>query len=1071
MGLLLGAALAQAQTLRVSGTVTGAEDGMPIPGVSVIVKGTTIGTATDMDGKYTLNVPSDAQTLVFSYIGYATQEVALAGRTNGASIDVAMASASEDIEEVVVTALGISREKKSLGYAVSEVDGEALSNVRTQNVISSLSGRVAGVQITTASGQMGGGAKINVRGNTSLTGNNQPLFVVDGVPISNADYSYGANGSGGYDLGNLGGDINSDDVESISILKGASATALYGSRAANGVVMITTKKAAMGLSDNFGVSVNSSIIFDKAAYYPKHQKLYGVNLYKMTIAGKEYMVPGFNTDESWGDAFDANVKTLRWNSFDEWDKENYMVEKPWVYPEHDYTYYFKTGRTIQNNVALQGSGTNYSYRLSYTNMDVTGITPGSTLKRNTINLTSQAKLNKWFDAWMNVSYVQTLAKGRPETGYGDRNAAQKMWQWTQVGLDYKDLETYKNPDGTQRTWNRKGWDDATPEYTDNPYWMAFENYENDRRDRVYGNTGVNMTILPWLKLTGRLGIDFFRTSFEERIAHGSQADTYYELQLRSVMETNSDLFLTIDKRLADDQLGLTAVLGASRMDYKYWLNGGYSSGGLVLPNFYHLSNSLNTAIPYHTNRWKRINSLFANVSLDWNRQIYLELTGRKDWSSTLPADNRSYFYPSATLSVILSEFDFLRDNSIVSFAKVRGGIAQVGNDTDPYQLVNEPTSTTAFGGHPRQYYSTTNKLSTLLPEKTTSWEIGAEVKFLNNRLGIDLSYFYKATTNQIIPIDVSRTTGYSYSYINAGKMSNRGVELAISATPVSVGGFTWDIGLNMATLNNKVDELTDGVDFVSLGSAPFRVKTGAFVGHSYPVIYGYDYLTDDQGNRLLSNTGRYRTTKDLQPLANATPTFTAGLNNTFAFKGLELNVLIDMQRGGHMFYTSYMWGMYSGILEESAVTNENGKNIRDAVADGGGVLLDGVYGNKSADGKVTYYDADGNVSSTPVKNTKRIKATTYGADHYSGPDRQNIFSTDFIKLREVRLSYTIPARFTGPIKDVKISAFGRNLALWGAATKHFDPEYLQMAGSNVQGIEGGYQPSTRSFGVGLNFNF
>lgn len=1074
--LLVSVQLVQAQTVRITGTITSSEDGMPLPGVSVIVKGTTIGGATDANGKYEINAPADAQALTFSFVGFKVQEVAIAGR---AIIDVVLLSESVEMQEVVVTALGITREKKALGYAVQDVKGDELAKVRTQNVVSSLTGRVAGVQITTATGQMGGGAKINVRGNTSLTKNNQPLFVIDGIPLDNSDYSYGATGAGGYDYGNLAQDVNPDDIESVSVLKGASATALYGSRAANGVVMITTKKGKTSAEKEIGVSVNSSLSFEKAKYFPKYQKLYGGGyggFSDFTSGGHTYLYPDYSTDESWGPKYDKNTLVLYWNAYDPWDTENYMVEKPWVYPKHDYTYFFKTGRTYQNNVAVTVSDKNSALRISYTNMDVTGIYPKSTMKRNTVNLSASSKISKYLDGWINANYVQNEAVGRPETGYGDRNPVQKMWQWIHTSIDYKELEAYKNPDGTQRTWNRSGWDDPTPAYTDNPYWSRYENYQNDRRDRVYGNYGLNITFTPWLKLTGRMGTDFYRMVAEERSAIGSQAQSAYLQDVNSNIEVNSEFFFTINKRFAADKVGLTALLGGNRLDRKYWRNGGQTAGGLIQPNLYNLSNSLNKATVYDYHTWKRINSLYANVSLDYNRMLFLELTARNDWSSTLPKDNRSYFYPSATLSFLLTELDVLKSQNIISFAKIRGGIAQVGNDTNPYDLQNYVTINPTFmdselDQNPRMTFSSTLNNSKLKPEKTTSWEIGAELKFLQNRIGLDMSYFYKKTQDQIIPIRVSGATGYGSKIINAGEMTNKGIELAISATPVSTKDFTWDVQLNVATLKSEVVDIAPGLDYLTLGNGPFKVQSGAFVGHAYPIIYGTDYVKDSKGNAIVSPDGYY-IPSEIKPLADVNPDFTAGLTNTFSYKGFEFSFLIDMQRGGNMYYLSYMWGMYSGILKESAKTNENGVNIREDIADGGGVLINGVYGDyNSVTGEITYLDADGNESATPVKNASRIDGVAWAESHYDGPDRQSIFSTDFIKLREIRLGYTVPSKYTGPVKGLKLSAFARNVAIFGAATKHFDPEYLQMAGSNAQGIEGGYLPSTMTFGFGLNFNF
>ena len=1070
--LLLAGVSSWAQ-VRVTGKVVDV-NGQPQSFVTVVVKGTTNATNTADNGTFAFsNIQSNA-SLIVSSIGYRTQEVALNGR---AYVEIIIEEDAIKIDELVVTALGISREKKALGYAVQDVKGDELQKVRTNNVVSALAGRVAGVQIQTASGQMGGGAKINVRGNTSLTGSNQPLFVVDGIPISNADYSYGATGGGGYDLGNLAGDLNPDDIESMSVLKGASATALYGSRAANGVVMVTTKKAKAS-QKTFGVSVNSSVTIDKATYMPELQKEYGGGfVYEgpgtldgflaASIGGKTYRVVDFAADESWGPKYDPNMKVLGWNAFDSWDQKNYLVERPWVYPKNDYRTYFQNGVNYTNNIQIAKSGDDGSFRLSYTNSEITGTSPNSKLSRNTVSFNGTANLNKYLDAWASVNYVNNAATGRPETGYGDRNPAQKMWQWSQTQLDYKDLREYMNPDGTQRSWNRNSWGDGTPAYTDNPYWSTNKNYQSDRRNRMYGNAGVNIKFTDWFKITGRVGVDYFNLAIEERVAVGSQSTPEYFLDVREALETNMELFASFNKRFFKDKLGVSALLGTSSSDRKSWRTGGITVGGLVIPDLFTLSNSQVKATAYDSKSRKRINSVFGNVTMDWNQFIYLDITARNDWSSTLPAGNRSYFCPSVNLSAVLTSLDGLKNISWLNFAKIRGGWAQVGNDTDPYNLESYYIASGggAFGANPRYNPPTTMANPLLRPESTTSWEVGLEARILDNRVGIDISYFQKDTYDQIVPVMISGATGYASMYINSGHMSNKGLEVTLNLVPVKTKNFTWDMQLNLATLENKVVSIAEGLSYLNLQNAPFRVKSGAFEGSAYPVIYGTGYVTDNDGNKLINPKTGYYAATPIRNIGNATPNFNAGLTNTFNFKGFDLSVLIDMQRGGHIFYTSYMWGMYSGILAESAILN--GKDIRE-----NGVLLDSYYGAWDAVAKkFVYTDATGAVSATPVKNTKVLGAETYGAYHYDRNDEQNVFSTDYFKLREVRLGYTIPSKFTGPIKQLRLSAFGRNLAIWGEANRHFDPEYLQMAGSNAQGIEGGYIPSTRSFGFSLSFNF
>jgi len=1071
--LCLGFGSMFAQTVQVSGTVTDAETGETLPGVTVLIKGTFAGTTTTVDGRYQLEVPANA-TLQFSFVGLTTQEVIVGDRR---IIDVAMESGANVLDEVVVTALGISRERKSLGYAVQSVEGDELSRIRTGNVINSLSGRVAGVQITSSSGQLGGGARINIRGNTSLTGNNQPLFVVDGVPISNADYSTGSGTGSGYNQGTLASDVSPDDVESMTVLKGASATAMYGSRGANGVVVITTKKGAMTAAKTLGVSVNSSITFDQVGIMPKFQKLYGGGeglLAQATINGQTFNIPAYDVDESWGPKYDPSLLVLPWNAFDEWDTKNYLKPKPWVYPANDYTTYFKTGVGINNNIQVMGSDENYSFRLSYSNLSQTGMLENSKLNRNNVSFSGTSRMNRFLDGFLSVNYVNTKAKGRPMTGYGDHNTTRTMFQWSQTQLDYKELKEYKNPDGTHRTWNRRSWDDSTGLYADNPYWTLYENYESDSRDRLFGNGGLNINLAPGLKLTGRGGIDAWMYNIEERVAIGSVGLSQYYLVNRVNVEANGDLFLTYNNRFAGNQLGLSAMMGASIFNRNYYHSGGVTVNGLIVPGVYNLGNSVAKATSYDSKLRKRINSVYGNVTLDWNTLVYLDITARNDWSSALPAENNSYFYPSFNLSFILSQLQALQSVTWLNFAKLRAGYAIVGNDTDAYRLQNYFNFENPFGSDTRFSISTSLQNPNLRPEKTTSWEIGAEAYFLNNRLGIDIAYFEKSTIDQIILASVSSVTGYSTRVINTGEISNKGLEVTLNFAPFrSRTGFNWDMQLNMATLNSKVVSISPDITWISLGSNGFSVYTGAYAGETYPVIYGKDNIYGPKGEKMVGTNGLYLRTPTDMPLAKVTPNFTAGFSNTFSWKGIDMSVLFDMQTGGNIYYLTKIFGIYSGILEESAKkTNVPGKtgDIRED-----GLILDGVVGRSVANEDGTYrgeyLNADGTAASGPVTNERVIAADTWGSHHYSGPNTMGIHKTDYIKLREIRVGYTLPQKFTGPVKDLRLSVFGRNLATFMTDQNHFDPEYLQMAGHNAQGLEGGYVPTTRTIGFSIGFSF
>ncbi|MFI3322490.1 MAG: SusC/RagA family TonB-linked outer membrane protein [Rikenellaceae bacterium] len=1068
--LTMTVSVAFAQSRQVTGSVKSAEDDLPIAGATVIVTGTSMGAITDENGNYTINNVNGDISIAVNFFGYKEAKASVSA--SATRQDFLLTTDALSVDEVVVTGLGLTREKKALGYAVQEVDGEELSNVRTGNVVSSLSGRVAGVQIRTSSGQLGGGARINVRGNTSLTGNNQPLFVVDGVPISNEDFSSSEEGATVYNRGNLAADISPDDIESMSILKGASATAIYGSRGANGVVLITTKKAKQG-SKSFGVSINSSVAFDNVGIMPQFQTLYGGGSddanSTISINGTEYKYPDFSTDESWGPKFNGE-QVLNWNSFDEWDTEHYMKTKAWEYPENDYKSYYKTGVTYTNNIQISGSNEKSSFRISYTNYDQTGTTDNSELKRNSISINGTSQLNKYLDVWGTANYVKTEGSGYQKSGYYGGT----MYQWSQTQLDYVELRDYINPDGTQRAWNRVSWDDNTVRYSDNPFWVLNESTNNDSRDRFYGNAGFNIAPLDGLKITARAGVDAFMYTIEERLAVGSQAGSYYALTETNSTELNMDLFAHYTKRIMDNKIGISAMIGTNSNTRSVSYMKGKTVGSLVIPGVYNLSNSQVKADIADTKSLRRINAVYANFTVDYDQLVYLDITGRNDWSSTLPASNRSYFYPSVNLSIMLNELGSLKDVSWLDFAKLRAGVAQVGNDTDPYSILNYYTIESPFGDNIIYDIDDAVRDPNLRPERTNSWEVGFEAQLFNRRLGLDISYYQKDTKDLIVNATTTPATGYTSQFINAGSLHNSGLELTLNANALTTKtGFTWDMQFNIATLKSEVTKIADGVDFLDLGNSMWSTYSGAILGESYPMLYGKDFVYGENGERLVGDNGYYLTTSSSQALAQVNPDFTAGLSSTFTWKGIELSILFDMQMGGHQFYNTADIGLSSGILYESAMpTNVPGKtgDIRESgyIVEGAHGML--VYDEDSATYKGVYTDGAGNQSSTAIANDVIITGQQYSKYALTSPSAF-IYKTDFIKLREVRLGYTIPNRFTGPIKDIRISAYGRNLATFMADQDHFDPEYMESSGTNGQGIERGYIPTTRTLGFSIGLKF
>ena len=1049
MFLMVGTALAQT---KVNGTVVSQEDNEPVIGVSVLVVGTNIGTVTDANGAFSLTVPEGKSQLRFTYVGMETLEVS--ARPN---MRIVLRNGDTNLDEIVVTAMGISREKKALGYAVSEVNGDELIKSRggLSNPVNALQGKVAGLQISSGAGSMGGSSKVLIRGNNSLSGSNQPLFVVDGVPLEGKDFNTTdtQRGGGGYDYGNLIQDLNPDDIESLSVLKGAAASALYGSRASNGVIMITTKKAQKQVG--LGVEFSSTVGIERVTKLPKLQSEYGGgygymandgydDFGEVTINGQTYITPDYGMDESWGPKLDGR-QVLSWYDLAKWEA-NGRVGNPttsaWSAPSHDYEDFFETGVSFTNNVAISKVYDNSAFRISYTNTSLDGYLPNSSMYKNILNVNGNIMSpDKKLNVFTSVNYFNSRAKGRQDTGYGDNNIMVKFTQWGQRQLDMNELkDMYKYPDGTQATWNRNDVDDPTPAYHNNQYWSRYMNYQNDTRNRIYGNVGVSYQILPQLKAQYKVNLDFFVDKQYERNAVGSQEESKYMEISRQQYEINHEFMLMYNQIFGD--YSLTANVGANIMKNHYEYVYGETVGGLAIPEFYNLANSLTQAAAYNYRREKSINSLFADVTFGWKNMLYLEGTIRGDKSSTLPKDNNTYVYPSVTGSFVFSEL--LKEKAPwLSFGKVRLGFAKVGNDTDPYQLYNIFSMYTNIDSTTPGYrLPNTMQNPNLKPESTTSWEAGLEMNFFNNRLGFDVTYYQTNTKDEILPLSVSGTTGYIYKYVNSGEIENKGIEFGIHATPVKTRDFEWNTNLTLAHNKNKVKSLADGVDYYRITSAPFQVEIGAKVGEEYGVIMGTNYVYDDNGNKLVDDYGLYIASDGNEVIGHIFPDFTGGWTNTFRYKNFDLSFQLDFSKGGKYYSTTYLWGMYCGMFEETAANN-----VRET-----GIVSDG-------------YTLDG------TKNTTVVPARDYYENFYSGPAAQNLLKSDYIKLREVSLGYTFNLNPAWFIKSLRLSAYGRNLAVWGPDVKHFDPEMIVTGSGNIQGIEGGATPMVSTYGLTVNLKF
>lgn len=1088
--------LSVALSAQVRGTVKAAENGEVLPGVSVQVKGTTTGSVTDINGNFSINAkPEDV--LRVTYVGFNTVEVKVGAQT---SINIVLETNST-LDEVVVTALGIERDKKALGYAVSEVNGNDLTQARETNVLNSLSGRVAGVQVVGTPSGIGSSARITIRGERSLNiNNNQPLFVVDGVPISNQLFgsSGGPKGSNqDVDYGNGAGFVNPDDIESMTILKGASAAALYGSRANNGAIVIKTKSGKG--SKGIGVSLNSTASFETVLRLPDYQNVYGQGL-NGEFGFKDGNGGGLRdgVDEAWGPKMDGQLLTQfdspTSNGFRGGDVGNLYAQiapvnltnqlngrgeitaTPFIARPDNIRNFFETGQTLTNNIALTGGNDFGTFRLSFTNLDQKGFVPNTDLKRNTIAFNGGYNLSKKLTANINFNYMNNKSGNRPNLSYGTENIMYLFNCWLPRNVDLAAMRDY---------WQagREGLNQFNFNYNyhDNPYFNLYENTNGQDISRVFGNASVTYQIADNLRLMLRSGLDASDEFRDRRRAYSTQRyllGSYREEKIR-FQEQNHDFLLSWDKSLSS-RLDLNLSFGGNQMTQTRNASDA-SAPELAVPGVYSLNNS-RVAVQTSTFRSeRRINSLYGNAQLGFNRYLYLDLSARNDWSSTLPSDSRSYLYYSANVSAVVSEMLKLKPGSPLSFAKVRLGFAQVGNDTDPYQLAAVYSAQTQALGAP--VYSEAARIpnADLKPEISTSFETGFDVRFLNNRIGLDATYYNTNSRNQILPVPLSTTTGYTARLINAGLINNQGVEFMLHLVPVQQRGvFTWNVDFNAARNVSEVKELyTDpvsGQEITNYVMADRYITVEARVGEQMGNMYaiGYERVSSDPSSKYYDPTGQFVgrivynsagkpiATTNRVLMGNYNPDWLMGINNNFNFKGVNLGFLFDFRIGGEMYSHTQTVGREGGIIAETLEGRANGYDL---TQEGNGVVGNGVVPQVDADGKITGY----------TENAQKLSAREWHTTITLGRRvlEDMTYDASFVKLREVRLGYTLPKKWlTGArIQNVNISLVGRNLALW-TKVPHVDPETSSTSGGTIiPGVESVALPSTRSFGINLGVNF
>ncbi|CAI8205965.1 MAG: TonB-dependent receptor SusC [Formosa sp. Hel1_33_131] len=1022
--------LSFAQQLTVTGTVSD-DSGIPLIGATVAIAGTSTGTTSDFDGNYSIKA-NEGDVLSVSYVGYSSQDITVGTST---TVNVTLA-ADNSLEEVVVTALGIKRDEKALGYSVQSIKGEGMTEARESNISNALSGKIAGVQVTGTSGSVGASSRIVLRGNASITGNNEPLYVVDGVPIDNRSFGNAGSG-GGVDLPNGAADINPDDIESVTVLKGPNAAALYGLRAGNGVIVITTKRGTAG--KKFSVSVNSNITFSNPLLLPNYQNSYGQGgdpSYFEYVNGASGGV-GDGVDESWGPPLDVGLE------FVQWDSQLYSGQPlPWVSRPNNVRDFLDTGVNTSNNVSLS----NENFRLSIGNSEELGMVPNTSLEKITIGLSGSIELGERMNAAVSLNYFNIDSGNLPISGYNNENPFQQFI-WSARNVDFQSLRDWRSfplapvgtaAEGTPLNWNHN--------FQNNPYWVLETNLNTFSKDRLIGSIDLNYDLTDWMSLSTKIGTDSYSQLETQRQAIGSnnaQNGSYYEVQ-RRFEEINASALLTINKAISED-IGFSLSVGGNQMRRTYNAISGYLPS-LELPNLYNLSNLQTGATASLSSNLseQEISSAYAYGQFSYKEMVFLDFTARNDWASILPVANNSFFYPSVAGSLLISKMVDLSAAKI-DFLKVRGGWSEVGSTGALGAYAINSTFGLANTGFGNQGYSPNTQYNpNLKAETVTGVEFGLDARLFSNRVRLSATYYDQLSEDLLVPIQVSSSTGFTNSWDNIADMSNKGIELQIGATIIDKGDFSFDFDLNWAKNESEVTSL-GGLDTYVLGQQ-WGVSLEARPGLPYGSIVGRDFSRTADGQVIYSN-GLPVIDSTQKVLGNIAPDWTGGANFSFKYKNFSLAALVDAKIGGDVHSMTYSWGRYAGTLEESLIGRETG------------VVGNGVR-------------ADGNGGFVP--NDVTVSAKSFNQASYSNSvESSAIFDASYVKLRQVTFGYSLPSKFLDrlPFESMKVSVVGRNLALLYKNAPHIDPETGFSSSNGEQGQEFGQYPSARTIGFNVNLKF
>lgn len=1065
-------AVTQQQTIKVTGQIIDAT-GFGLPGVNIAVKGTTTGTISDVDGNYSIDVPANAE-LVFSFMGYQSQTIQVKGQT---VINLEMKEDSELLDEVVVTALGMSREKKALGYAMTEIKGDEIAKVNVVNPINGIQGKVAGVQINMGNSGPQSSQRILIRGNSSLGGNNQPIFVVDGVIIDNEVMDPDKVNSQTQDFGNDLKNLNADDFESMSVLKGAAATALYGSRAANGVVLITTKKGKKG--SGIGVSLSHSETWDVVYATPDVQNEFGMGtqpVWSLNSYGSDNR--HISTGRNFGPRFDGQPYYV----------DNY--EGIFQASKNNIKDMYQTGRYMNTNVAVSGGDEKGAFRFSYSNLKSNGVTFNNDFSRNSFSLNASRDLSKFLKADGGFAYIRSKAINPTYQG-GDKSPVYDFMFNAPREYDVKYwLNNYKSAKGD-------GYNGEDPFGYSSTLFDYLENRYSQVEDNFRANLGLDVKILDWLTLKVKGDIYKIFKTYEAKVFATGQSN--YDGSKYEINDERKDQYKVTGMLSAHhsfEDFNISGSVAAEQWDTRSGYHKTKSTNGLRIPGQYDMTNSVapaTTEVRYKTKR-KRINSVYAFANMDYKSQIFLDITGRNDWSSALiyadGTGTTSYFYPSVSASWIMTETfrDQLPD--FLSFAKIRGSYAVVGNDCDPYLTTAtgyytfDNTYVNPFDSKDYPYYKYDSEYlrnNALKPEKQYALEFGLEAKFFNNRLGFDLAYYKTNTKNQILALSMPKETGVTARWINAGNIQNSGVELLINATPIETKDWLWDLSLNLTHNSNKIIELAPGVERYKLKGGGGDTEAWATVGGAYGDIYtSYAYTRNEAGEKILNQDGSWRRSGTSEKIGSIQPKLLGGLSSSLTWKNLSFNVVLDARFGGDIFSGSYNYGMSNGILKSSLFgrteeygglprTLDDGRVINDGMIPEG-VFAEGININGTDVSGMSYQEA---YEKGLVKPLSAYKYYANLADWGSGIRETGIQKCSWIALRELSLRYSLPSKWISKlyVQNVNVGLVCRNVGfLYNSLPDNINPEGLR-SNYTSEYYEAGGSALTRNYGFSINVSF